>query len=98
MKRLAEVTQQYPFLGVPRGKGFMIGIPVLTANTPSIPDGLMAKRLQQALFKRGVICECGGIDDSVIRLLPAHNIPWDLLLWFVDTLDGVAASINEEHK
>lgn len=72
-RRLHDV----PWVADVRGYGFMLGVE-LDAGEPERSRRLAAA-VQSALLARGVIVELGGRDDTTIRLLPALDIPDDVL-------------------
>jgi diaminobutyrate-2-oxoglutarate transaminase len=43
------------------------------------PAGAMAREVQDRSFRRGLILECGGRDDCVVRLLPPLNVTAEVI-------------------
>jgi diaminobutyrate-2-oxoglutarate transaminase len=74
--RLLESLQQLRELrivGDVRGLGLMLGIelaPTRGVKNPSV----LARKVQRAALRRGLIVELGGRDNGVVRLLPALNV------------------------
>lgn len=62
-----------PFVREVRGRGLMWGIE-LADPVSGKPAGALAKAVQARCLNRGLIVECGGRDDCVVRLLPPLNV------------------------
>jgi len=75
----ADQLLAYDCVGDVRSRGLMIGIEIVDptmldhTGTP-VAAPLMARRVQQACFHRGLICELGGRLDATLRLLPPLTI------------------------
>nr|WP_202805649.1 diaminobutyrate--2-oxoglutarate transaminase [Actinopolymorpha alba] len=73
---LNRLAADRPSVGEVRGRGFMLGIEVVDRD--AAPDALdsrppapeLAARIRAEAFRRGLIVELGGREDSVVRLLP----------------------------
>ncbi|GAA5199601.1 diaminobutyrate--2-oxoglutarate transaminase [Arthrobacter gyeryongensis] len=75
-----------------RGRGLMWGIEFADPETAR-PAGELARAVQRNALDLGLILECGGRDDCVVRLLPPLNITEEL----VDTACGLLlAAIAEQ--
>ncbi len=56
------------------------------------PAGTMAREVQARALRRGLILECGGRDDCVVRMLPPLNVTAEV----VDTACSILIdAINE---
>lgn len=69
-----------------------MGIVIVDPRTGK-PDHAFTLRIAQAIFKRGVLVEIGGIDDNVIRLLPALNIAQTDLAVGIEIIQQVILSL-----
>src|SRR5262249_32877567 len=56
-----------------RGRGLMLGIELADPETRA-PASALARDVQRAALRNGLIIELGGRDDCVVRLLPALNV------------------------
>jgi diaminobutyrate-2-oxoglutarate transaminase len=73
---LRQLKARYPELGDVRGRGLMLGVefvdpdgePDASGNAPPAPA--LAKAVQAACLRYGMIVELGGRDGAVLRLLP----------------------------
>jgi diaminobutyrate-2-oxoglutarate transaminase len=61
-----------------RGRGLMWGIELANPDD-DLPAGDLAHAVQANCLRRGLILECGGRDDCVIRMLPPLNVTADVL-------------------
>ena len=62
-----------PWVWEVRGRGLMWGIELADPVTGR-PAGELARKVQALALRRGLIVECGGRDDAVVRLLPPLNV------------------------
>jgi diaminobutyrate-2-oxoglutarate transaminase len=69
---LAEL-QDLPWVYEVRGAGLMWGIELADPMTGR-PAGDLARLVQRRALRRGLILECGGRDDCVVRMLPPLNV------------------------
>jgi diaminobutyrate-2-oxoglutarate transaminase len=97
MRRLRMAARSIPFIGDVRGRGLMIGLELIDPATGA-PDGQLAARLQRAALLRGLVCEVGGRDDAVIRLLPPLNVSRATVDQSLDILDSVFASVVADEE
>lgn len=77
--RLDALLTRYDFFGEIRGLGLMLGVEIVSPRDSDAlgrpaPDGTLARRLQAAFFRHGLIVELGGRNASVVRLLPPLTI------------------------
>ncbi len=75
--RLAPLSEQ-PWVREVRGRGLMWGIELADPATGR-PAGNLARAVQASALRRGLILECGGRDDCVVRLLPPLNVTADVM-------------------
>jgi diaminobutyrate-2-oxoglutarate transaminase len=78
-ERLRTLAGSLPCFGDIRGKGLMVGIEIVAPTSSEPPekrplDGTLAKAIQQACLRHGLILECGGPQAAVLRFLPALTI------------------------
>ncbi|MGY1623364.1 aspartate aminotransferase family protein [Geodermatophilus sp. SYSU D00965] len=71
-RRLAPL-QDLPWVREVRGMGLMWGVELADPGTGR-PAGQLARDVQHRALRRGLILECGGRDDCVVRLLPPLNV------------------------
>ena len=82
---LKRLQAKHPeLIGEVRGRGLMLGVEMKGPDA-----GRKAELVQQRLLERLVIVERGGRNGSVVRLLPALNIPWRSCDAFIKKLDDV---------
>lgn len=62
-----------PWVREVRGRGLMWGIELADPDSGK-PAGALAKAVQARALNRGLILECGGRDDCVLRMLPPLNV------------------------
>lgn len=62
-----------PWVREVRGRGLMWGIEFADPMTGA-PAGDLARGVQHGALRRGLILECGGRDDCVVRMLPPLNV------------------------
>ncbi|HWL67162.1 MAG TPA: diaminobutyrate--2-oxoglutarate transaminase family protein [Geminicoccus sp.] len=62
-----------PWVREVRGMGLMWGVELADPRDGS-PAGAVAREVQADCLRRGLIVECGGRDDCVVRLLPPLNV------------------------
>lgn len=77
---LERIQSHTPYIGEVRGEGLMLGVEVIdpTRNPDSLGHpphgGDIARAIQSAAFRDGLILETGGRYGSVLRLLPPLTI------------------------
>jgi 4-aminobutyrate aminotransferase/(S)-3-amino-2-methylpropionate transaminase len=83
--KLQEVQDNATGVVDVRGRGAMIAIEVTRPD--GTPDADRAKRITTACHEAGVLVLTAGTDGNVVRLLPALNIPFELLDEGLDILE-----------
>jgi diaminobutyrate-2-oxoglutarate transaminase len=86
-----SVLDELPWVYEVRGVGLMWGVE-LADPRDARPAGAMAREVQALALRRGLILECGGRDDCVIRMLPPLNVTADV----VDTACSILISTIEQ--
>ncbi len=76
--RLLEPLARNPWVRQVRGRGLMWGIELADPETGR-PAGDTSRAVQRNALQLGLILECGGRDDCVVRLLPPLNITAELV-------------------
>ncbi|SFS12157.1 4-aminobutyrate aminotransferase apoenzyme [Agrococcus baldri] len=90
--RLAEAQRGDARIGDVRGKGAMIAVELVDAETGR-PDAALTSRVAAAAHAQGVVVLTCGTDGNVIRLLPPLAIGDDLLREGLEVLvDALAAA------
>jgi diaminobutyrate-2-oxoglutarate transaminase len=70
---LLAPLQDLPWVREVRGIGLMWGIELADPVTGR-PAGQLAREVQHRALRKGLILECGGRDDCVVRMLPPLNV------------------------
>lgn len=71
--RRLSVLREVPWVRDIRGMGLMWGVELADPHDGR-PAGAMAREVQARALRQGLILECGGRDDCVVRLLPPLNV------------------------
>lgn len=71
--RRLRPLRELPWVHDVRGLGLMWGVELIDPQDGR-PAGAMARGVQAQALRRGLILECGGRDDGVVRLLPPLNV------------------------
>jgi diaminobutyrate-2-oxoglutarate transaminase len=86
--RLLAPLQDLPWVREIRGMGLMWGVELADPGTGE-PAGRLARAVQSQALHRGLIVECGGRDDCVVRLLPPLNVSAEV----VDTACAILVDV-----
>lgn len=86
-QNLQQIQGLHPCIGDVRGRGLMIGVEIINPNAGQTAYPELARRIQAACLKRGLILELGGRFGTVVRFLPPLIITADQ----VDTISGIFA-------
>lgn len=86
-----EALRGHPWVREVRGVGLMWGVE-LADPTDGRPAGSLARAVQAAALHRGLILECGGRDDCVVRMLPPLTVTADV----VDTACTILIDVIEQ--
>jgi diaminobutyrate-2-oxoglutarate transaminase len=86
-----HASRHQPIVRDVRGIGLMWGV-VLADPQDGRPAGALARRVQAAALHRGLILECGGQDDCVVRMLPSLNVTAEI----IDMACSILAAALEE--
>jgi len=76
--QLLADLQDLPWVYEVRGAGLMWGIELADPLTGR-PAGDLARLVQERALRRGLILECGGRDDCVVRMLPPLNVTAEVI-------------------
>lgn len=74
---LRELQADFPAIGDVRGLGALHGVEFLDAD--GNPDAATYQRVQRAATERGLLVLGGGSDSHMLRMLPAINMPFELV-------------------
>lgn len=91
----------HPQIGQVRGKGLMIGIELVAADSlidalgNPLADSAFAKKVQHESLRRGLICELGGRHGSVLRLLPPLILNQEQADFVIRVIDAALAASVE---
>lgn len=73
MNGLDEIKRSSKVVADVRGIGLMLGIEISDPAT-GLHSGQLAREVQAAALRHGLILEVGGRDDAVVRMLPPLNV------------------------
>ncbi|MFF2505964.1 diaminobutyrate--2-oxoglutarate transaminase family protein [Streptomyces sp. NPDC058067] len=109
--RLQGLAAEHPCIGDVRGRGLMIGVELVEAETPQNPDlpaapdlspfppaPELAASVQRECLRRGLIVELGGRHSSVVRLLPPLTITDEQAAAVVERLADALAEAARTHR
>lgn len=92
-----------PCIGDVRGRGLLVGVEIVCPNCPTglsgvqPLDGVLAQRIKEECFARGLLVETGGRHSAVIRLLPPLVISTSELDAALSILrDAIKAALEED--
>jgi 2,4-diaminobutyrate 4-transaminase len=77
--RFQEISADVPQVGEVRGKGFMIGLELVTDRHTKEPASELAKKLRSELFQNGVLMHTCGHYANVMRFMAPLTIEKQLL-------------------
>jgi diaminobutyrate-2-oxoglutarate transaminase len=96
---LLAPLEHNPWVREVRGRGLMWGIE-LADPISGKPAGSLARAIQTRAINRGLILECGGRDDCVLRLLPPLNVSAEVIevgcRLILETIEEQVAQIPRE--
>jgi 4-aminobutyrate aminotransferase len=93
LTRLKEMASRYPTIGDVRGKGMMVAIELVKAD--SKPATELAKKLLVEAYQRGLLIYVAGTHDSVIRMMPPLVIEQELLDQGLEILDASLKAVSK---
>jgi diaminobutyrate-2-oxoglutarate transaminase len=76
--QLLAPLRQLPVVRDIRGVGLMWGVELADPDTGH-PAGQLARQVQRRALHHGLILECGGRSDCVVRMLPPLNVTADVV-------------------
>lgn len=89
-KRLKDLAQECPLIGEVRGKGFMIGVELVSNRDTKEPAVEQTNHVIKETLKRGLILIGAGMGrTNVLRIAPALNIPEEQLDKGLEIIEGV---------
>jgi 4-aminobutyrate aminotransferase len=77
LRRLRELAEKYEVIGDVRGKGLMIGLEIVENSSSKKPAPVLAQKIIQKSFRRGVLLAKAG--SSVVQISPPLTINKGLL-------------------
>jgi 4-aminobutyrate aminotransferase/(S)-3-amino-2-methylpropionate transaminase len=86
-KRLAEIGSAHASVGEVRGIGAMWALEFVKDRRTKEPDAELARAVQLAGLRKGLVLLTAGFYGNCVRLLPPINIPLDLLETSLDLLE-----------
>src|SRR6266566_1863323 len=86
-KRLDEIFEGHDAVGEARGIGAMWALEFVKDRLTKEPDAELARAVQRAGLKNGLILLTAGFFNNCIRLLPPINIPLPLMAKALDLLE-----------
>ncbi|HKW42782.1 MAG TPA: aspartate aminotransferase family protein [Thermoplasmata archaeon] len=86
-KRLQEIFERHDRVGEVRGIGAMWALEFVKSRSTKEPDADLAKAVQIAGMKNGLMLLTAGFYNNCIRLLPPINIPLPLMDTALDLLE-----------
>ncbi len=89
--RLLAPLEFNPWVREVRGRGLMWGVELADPVT-GLPAGGLGRAVQAAALHRGLILECGGREDCVVRMLPPLNVTAQI----VDIACRILVAVIEE--
>jgi len=90
-ERLSALLHDVAQVGAIRGRGLMLGVPLLDAE--GRPSHALASAVIRAALRRGILILGSGSGGHVLSLTPAATIPEELLDW---SLERLAQCIREQ--
>ncbi len=94
MKRLCDMAAHYPQIGDVRGKGLMIGVELVKNRESNEPDPALRNVVIEKAFQHGLLLI--GCGPNGVRIVPALNIPRNILDEGLDLFDRSLADALEE--
>jgi diaminobutyrate-2-oxoglutarate transaminase len=94
---LGALAGRSPSIAEVRGLGLLWGIELRDVRTGRSATTL-ARSIQQAALRNGLILEVGGRDDCVLRLLPPLNVDADTIAVAVDILAVAFAEADSDFE
>ena len=74
LKRFEELSDQYSEIGEVRGKGFMIATEMVTDRKTKEPGTLIASKLKEQMFSKGVLMHTCAHNSNVMRFMAPLTI------------------------
>ncbi len=91
---LLAPLQDLPWVREIRGLGLMWGVELADPVTGR-PAGQLARMVQARALRQGLILECGGRDDCVVRMLPPLNVTADVVATACEILVDVVTRAGD---
>ncbi len=79
LKRFNELYEKYNVIGEVRGKGYMVGIEIVSDRKKKSPSSDLANRIKENMFKKGVLMHTCGHYSNVLRYMAPLIIEDDLI-------------------
>jgi diaminobutyrate-2-oxoglutarate transaminase len=94
---LSALAAESPWIAEARGVGLMWGLELRGPRT-GLAAGEMARAVQAAALRNGLILEVGGRDDCVLRLLPPLNVDSATVARAVEALEAALTEVDPEMR
>lgn len=94
LRRLRELAEKYEVIGDVRGKGLMIGLEIVENSTSKEPAPVLAQKIIQKSFRRGVLLAKSG--SSVVQISPPLTINKDLLDQGMQIIESAISEVVDQ--
>ena len=92
---LQSLQEKHRASGDVRGKGFFLGVDLVSDRTSRAPDAALARTAVNALRRAGVLVTTNGIHDNVIKIRPPLDFSEANAERLLAALDSVLQDLPE---
>lgn len=96
-KMLAELERRSPWIAEARGLGLIWGVELADPRSGE-PAGDLARAVQSAALRNGLILEVGGRGDAVLRMLPPLNVDAATVATAVEALTAAFSEVDPDFQ